>query len=111
MAQLESRQLQHYEAGMLKKLRSLRAEASSTMEYLTQATKSPAYSNYQTIDDSIYFYERKLTMQLQKIRNKFPSYPGRNVRFTQAELTKYLSRSKEIVRSFVEKNRQHHLFD
>ena len=96
---------------IVERLRSLRADASDYMQFLSKATKSPTYSDFSVIDSSIQFYQQKLNSQLYKIRIKFPQYPGTNVRFTQAELTKYVSRTNHIVRSFVTKNSQEHLFE
>lgn len=93
VAELERLQLEHFEKGVLDRLRSLRVKASSSIEYLTKAIKATPYHDFKVIDESIQFYQQKLNSQLYKIRVKFPQYPGNNVRFTKAELTKYVART------------------
>lgn len=81
------------------------------MEQVTGSLRSNApYGNFVEITDTIQFYNRKMTLQLSRMRNKFPRLPGSNVRFTQAELETLTARTFEIIKSFIVKKHLNSIF-
>ncbi|KAL4497227.1 hypothetical protein ABPG72_019547 [Tetrahymena utriculariae] len=67
-------------------------------------------SNYQVISSSIDLYMNILDKQIQQRKEKYPTLPNCNIKFTQEELSNLFFQCQNVIKSFVEPRKMEWIF-